>query len=230
MPLSTSLRVVNVICTCAVVLAALAAIGMNAGCNIVGPAGFLIAGEEKVEAKFLLPVDRPAVVFVDDRSSRLPSRSLRDRVSQAAERTLLDGGAAAKSDIISSESIGSILAGERSTRQSGIVEVGTAVGAQVVVYATIDSFTLSPDGAQLAPTAVARVKVMDVSSKGRLWPSAPDEWFTVSATTKPASPEQTSSQAERTKYESELADRLGLLIGRLFIKHERHEANPRVGN
>lgn len=210
--------------------AALAVLLACAGCNIVGPIGVLVAGEEKTPALYELPAERPAVVFVDDRDSRLPTRAARARVSQAAEQALLDGKAVPKSDIVSSESIDAILSSERSSKQSGIAEVGTAVGAQIVVYATVDVFTLTMDGNQFAPTATARVKVVDAREKSRLWPKSPEEWHTVTVTAKVSSPAMPSKQGERSMAEQDLADRLGRAIGNVFVKHVAREGSTRIGS
>lgn len=212
------------------VLGAGVLLALSAGCNIVGPMGFLVAGEEKTPALFDLPADRSVVVFIDDRSSRLPTRTARVRVAQAAEAALLEGKAAPKSDIISSEAIDTLLASERATKQPGIIEVGAAVGAQIVVYATVDSFTLAPDGNQFAPTTTARVKVVDVREKTRLWPKSPQEWHTVTVTMTVSSPAIPSKQGDRAAAEQELADRLGRAVGNLFVKHVGREGSARIGS
>lgn len=203
---------------------------LSVGCNIVGPAGFLIAGEEKVSARFTLPAEKPTVVFVDDRSSVLPSRNARTRIAQAVERTLLDGGAVPKGDILSSEGISQLAAGERFSRPAGIAEIGESVKADVVVYATIDAFSLSIDGQQFTPAATARVKVIDVKTKKRLWPEAPEEWSVVSLTMPTKQGSIPTKISDRADVEQELADRLGVMIGRLFVKHVGRDPNPRIGS
>ncbi|MCZ6542142.1 MAG: hypothetical protein O6768_00585, partial [Planctomycetota bacterium] len=47
-------------------------------CNIVGPVAYLALGPPKVEAQFLL-VDRPTLVFVDDRNNAIPLNASRIR-------------------------------------------------------------------------------------------------------------------------------------------------------
>ena len=60
--------------------------------------------------------------------------------------------------------------------------MGTAVGAQIVVYATVDVFTLTMDGNQFAPTATARVKVLvDNTAPVLSFTSGPAEGATVDA-------------------------------------------------
>lgn len=199
------------------------------GCNILGPAMFLAAGPEKTDALFKLPVDRPTVVFIDDRSSVLPSRAIRQRIAKAAEKALLDGGAVPKGDIISSDAIAPIATGERFARPTSIADIGTAVGAHVVVYGTMDSFTLLSDGVQLSPAATMRVKVVNALDKSRMWPLDPDEWHTLNVTMTPGTLETARTTADRAALEQALADKLGLGLANVFLSHETRELNPRLG-
>lgn len=201
-----------------------------AGCNIVGPAAYFIGGPAKVKPQFVLPRDKSAVVFVDDRANVLPTRASRRRVAQSAERTLLDGKAVGKADIIGSDAILSIAAQERFGRPTGIAEIGKAAGAQTVIYATIDSFGLAPSGQELAPIATARVKVIDVESRRRLWPGSDREWMPVTARLpiRPATaPRDTSARA---KLEDELSEFLGVSIARLFVEYVPEDVAQRVGD
>lgn len=222
MPSSTRAIASCAACACAAIL--------TSGCNLVGPLGFLVGGEEKVAAMYTLPADKPAVVFVDDRSSVLPSRAVRTRVAQAAERALLDGGAVSKSDVVSSEAVAAQTGAERFARPLGIAEVGQAVGAKTVVYATVDRFALSPDGVQFAPTATLRVKVVDAEQKERLWPDEPEEWQTLNVSTPVRQGQTPRNETDRARAEAELADRAGTAIGRLFVKSARRDANPKIGS
>lgn len=212
----------------AVVLATLLVL-LPAGCNIVGPAVYFIHGPAKVQPQYELPEDRPAVVFIDDRTNVLPNRAVRQRVAKAAERTLLDGKAVAKSEIVSSDAILPVATQERFGRPAGIAEIGEAVGAQVVVYATIDGFSLSPNGAEFAPIALARVKVVDAQSKQRLWPGTQSEWHPVRIQPATRTRELPRSLSERTKAEIELAEELGRNIARLFVEYSPEEVSQRVG-
>lgn len=198
-------------------------------CNIVGPAMYFIGGPSKAKAQYILPKDKPAVVFLDDRGNVMPTRSARQRAAQSAERTLLDGKAVGKADIIGSDAVLSIATQERFGKPSGIAEIGRAVGAETVVYATVDTFGLSPDGQEFAPFATARVKVIDSSSRKRLWPGADQEWTKVNVLipSKPASAPKDSSS--RAKAEAELAEQLGVSIGRLFIDYIPEDVAQRVG-
>ncbi|MFN7020062.1 MAG: hypothetical protein ACK4WH_01880 [Phycisphaerales bacterium] len=200
------------------------------GCNIVGPAVYFIHGPAKVKPQFELPPDRPAVVFVDDRSNILPSRAVRSRVAKSAEQTLLKGKAVAKSEIISSDALLPIATQERFGKPTGIAQAGELVGAEVVVYAKVESFRLSPDGQQFAPIATASVKVVDAKARNRLWPTAESgEWQTVEASIPTRTGALPRTISERSLAENELADILGRNIARLFVEYEAEEVSQRVG-
>lgn len=200
------------------------------GCNIVGPAVYFIHGPAKVKPQFELPPDRPAVVFIDDRNNILPSRAARSRVAKSAEQTLLKGKAVAKSEIVSSDALLPIATQERFGKPTGIAQAGELVGAEVVVYAKLEGFGLSPDGQQFAPTAVASVKVVDAKARKRLWPTSENgEWRTVEASIPTRTGTLPRTLSERTLAENELADILGRNIARLFVEYEAEEVSQRVG-
>lgn len=209
--------------------AIVAASALLSGCNVAGPAFFLIHGPQKVKAQYTLPRDKSAVVFIDDRANVLPSRAARQRASRAAERKLLDKRAVGKADIVSSDAIMSLSAQERFGKPTGIAEVGKAVGASTIVYATVDSFALSPDGQQFAPTAELRVKVLDAETRRRLWPTGDNEWAPVQVRQPNKSGLPPTSTADRTKAEYELAEWLGQTVAELFVEHEDTDLARRVG-
>ncbi len=210
------------------------ALTLAGGCNIVGPAIYFIHGPEKTPAAFKLPDDKSAVIFIDDVDSRLPNRMIRQRIAKTAERELLDNKCIPDATIISSDAALAASAGERFGKQLGIAEIGEKVGAKVVIYARIENFALTPDGAQFAPMVRMRVKVVDVESRKRMFP-APEssdpvaQWHTVKydmPTRQGALPEQLG---EIQKAEQELADAAGQALGRVFFEHESRTRNTRVG-
>jgi hypothetical protein len=199
------------------------------GCNIVGPLGYLASGPDKAPAQYELPEQRPTIVFIDDRGSVLPTRTMRRTVAKAAERVMLDSGAVPKGDILSSDAIAGVQVSERFSRPRSIAEVGREVRAEVVVYATIDQFTLSGDGVSYAPVAGARVKVIDAKDDKRLWPESPTEWTPLSVTVPTTQTTLPTRSADRDLVQQQLAERLGVALGQLFVKHAAREANPRIG-
>ncbi|MEX2219017.1 MAG: hypothetical protein WD749_09680 [Phycisphaerales bacterium] len=191
--------------------------GVVAGCNIVGPAFYLVHGPEKTKRLYELDAKRATVVFVDDRGNRVPRRSLRLMIAQEAEKTLLKGKAL--EDMISADSAMAAAGNDRSDRPAPITEIGRALKADVVIYATVDQFDLSPDGATYAPAAVLRVKVIDAANDTRLWPAdAAGHPLTVRMTAR--SRDIPTGTAARYTAEEELAKQAGMELANLFITHE----------
>jgi hypothetical protein len=211
------------------------AAGLLAGCNILGP-GLYLVSDDRTPAAYKLDPKRPAVVFIDDRNSVLPTRVLRERIAKAAEKVIL-GEKLLEVDLISSDSLQQVVMAERFSRPRSIAEVGRAVQAEQVIYATVDSFTLSPDNAQHAPTATMRVKVIDAVHDTRLFPpeSAPgagggkDPSFTITIAEKVRATALPHSTAEIMKEQQELADELGQRLGSLFYKHSSRDPNSPLG-
>lgn len=214
----------------------LLALGLTgvSGCNIVGPAVLLVSGPPKTEAMYELPADKPLVVFVDDRNSVLPSRVVRQRIAKAAEKTLVEGKALSV-DLVNSDAILPVAAGERFTKPKSIAEVGKSVGAKTILYATVDAFTLSPNGAEYAPFARLRVKVVDAESEERLWPAADadtvqKQWYTLEYSKEVRTGELPRTTSQRAMAEQDFADQVGRALGNVFLKHETRERNERLGD
>lgn len=213
--------------------ACLALAGLSS-CNIAGPALYLIHGPEKTPAMYTLPDNKSAVVFIDDVDSRLPNRLTRQRIAKVAERELLDEGCVKNAEIISSDAAIAAAAGERFGKQLGIAEIGEKVGAKVVIYARIENFALSPNGAEFAPMVRMRVKVVDVETKKRLFPM-PDnsdpaaQWHTVKYDLPTRQGTVPTQMADIQKAEQDLADEAGMALARVFFEHESRTRTNRVG-
>lgn len=195
------------------------------GCNIVAPFYLLIHGPEKVQAQYDLPRDRPTVIFIDDRGSHLPRRALRLKIGQDAEKVLLSSGKL--KDVISTQSAMGAASQDRAGEPLPIAEIGRAVGAEVVIYATVDQFTLSPDGGAFAPVAQLRVKVLDAAADQRLWPAEPTGYVLSVRPSARQGPLPTGL-ADQFKAQDELAALVGEALARTFIRHDREARLPKV--
>jgi hypothetical protein len=208
---------------------------LASGCNIAGPALWFVS-DDRDPALYKLDPKRTAVVFIDDRSSVLPARILRDRISKGAEKQILEQKLL-DVDLVSSDSLQQVVAGERFSKPRSIAEVGKAVQADQVIYATVDSFTLSPDGSQHAPTATIRVKVIDSKRDVRVFPAdespgtggGKDAAYTLVVPEKVRATGLPHSTAEIMKEQQELADEVGRRLGQLFYKHSTRDPNSPVG-
>lgn len=206
-------RVLHSLAACSLALAAL-----TAGCNILGPAGYFIAGPESIQPVYQLPPNRATVIFVDDRSSRVPTRTSRELIGTTAEQTILASGVI--EDMVQSRLVLAAVKAERFGTPMTIAEVGQAVEADIVIYATVDQFTLSTDGQTFAPEASLRVKVIDAKSDSRLWPAEGTDEGTYRLSIKlPPQQGQLPTSAQRLAAEQAFARLIGDRLGKLFYEH-----------
>lgn len=206
--------------------AALLTLGPGTGCNIVGPAIYFIGGPPKIPPAYTLEKDKPTLIFVDDPGSRVPELMTRRRIGQATEKTLLDEKVL--TNVISQDAAAQVVARERYGSPLGIVEVGQAAGAKVVVYALVEEFTLSAEPGTYSPMAKLRVKALDVDGKKRLWPTEDPGWFplTVSLPVRSGSPPTNMSEAAIA--ERALADYVGVALAKLFFEHTNEQTGERL--
>jgi len=210
---------------CAALWTALCALAVP-GCNIVGPVASLVAGPPKTQAAHRLDRGATAVVFVDDRASQAPRRSLRSVVATEAERTLIEQKVLAADQLFPSAAATRAAQGETYDAPISIAEVGRRVGADRVIYVEMTSFALSRDGVTLAPSASARVKVIDAATGRRIFPEdAAGHPVTAQL---PRGAQAPSSLAARAQLEQALARALGVQIARVFFTHERDALSGRL--
>lgn len=213
----------------ACVLAAGAPLG---GCNLAGPVLAVVAGPTDNSALYTLPKERTTVVFIDDRANRIPSRSARERVGLTVERTLLQKGVV--KDMVQSRLVLSAVRTERFGEPMTIAEVGRSVKADTVIYATVDAWSLSPDGQTYAPQAILRVKVVDAETDERLWPAdtqdTPGGYELLQVTV----PEQSTSIPQGTsgmaQANADLASWVGLRLAQMFYDHFPEEVPTKLNS
>src|SRR6185295_7213143 len=116
---------------------------------------------ERVKKVYTLDKSKSTVVLIDDLGNSVPRRVLRVTIGEATEKVLMKEKLV--KDVISTQSAMAAAGNDKSGKPLSIAEVGAAVKAEIVVYATIDTFTLTPDGSTLSPMAKARVKVIDAA-------------------------------------------------------------------
>lgn len=196
------------------------------GCNIVGAALLIAEGPPKIDRIYELDDKKTGVVFVDDRANRLPRRDLRRVIAEAAEKELRDRSLLA--EVVASREAFAAASRDRYGDPMPISEIGQTVGADVVIYITVDSFVLTPDGQTLAPTAILRVKIIDANEHARLWPEQRDGHEVTAAM-----PRQTGSfprdRGARTELTTQLAEVAGLGVAQVFYTHEAQRSAARGG-
>ncbi len=203
-------------------LFALAAILLTLpSCNILGPAYYFIKGPPKQPRQHALDPNRPTVIFVDDRLSVLPRRTLRTAIADRAETDLLRNKVLI--NMIDNSSIQAAAARDVGEQGTSIARLGQSVQAEVVIYVWMESFGLTPDGSTFQPFATARVKVIDtVSKESRVWPEN-FEGHLVSVVPRVRATDVPKTAAAQSKAQEELAAQLGTTIGYLFYDADTRE-------
>tara|TARA_R110002072_G_scaffold42064_20_gene118676 strand:- start:107436 stop:108107 length:672 start_codon:yes stop_codon:yes gene_type:complete len=190
------------------------------GCNIATPIAYAIHGPEKIKPVYSLAEDAKTVVFVDDPSSQITQRRLRYAIANRTTKELLEKRILV--DMLDPRGILTAASNERFGEQKSIAELGRSVGAEIVIYAVITDFSMSPETGTFIPRSTMRVKIIDVASGTRLWP--PDEKGAPLYIQIPQRPgTDPSTTGERLQVEQDLAERTGLGLSQLFYKHEIQE-------
>lgn len=196
-----------------------AAVVASAGCNILGPALYFAHGPEKTPRVHELDPERTTVLFIDDRSNQIPRRVLRVAIGEEAERLMLENEVVVEGKLISSQSALAAASQDKFGEPLPVTEIGRAVKADVVVYAAIDEFTLSPDGQSFVPTVSMRVKVIDTASEERIWP-AEGAGHPVRVRLPIRQGTAPTNIADQMRAEQELAGYAGRALAKLFYTHE----------
>ncbi len=208
-------------------LALAAACGVAVGgCNYVIPAMWIAQGPPKKPAVFTLPKDKKTTVFVDDRLNVVSRTQLRAQLADDILNELVAQGLI-ESAISGRELIAFVRKSETSNKRVTIEELGNAVGAEMVIYVEMVSFDLSSDGASPKPVAKARIKVVDVSTKTRLFPppGGDNTGFEVTAETEATQPGIYRTSAGRRQVEDMIEKRLADQIVKVFYDHEDRTRN-----
>lgn len=192
----------------------------GSGCNIVGPAAYIVGGPGTIDAEHAL-ADRPTVVFVDDRENVVNPTSLRRVIADKVSQDLMSRGVVSRT--ISPHDAMS-LASRHDTHKDvmPIDAIGRAVDAEQIVYIEMLVFQDS-DGEVPRPIAACRVRVIDVENRERLFPSpdAEQPYRVVQQRMREVDRDMYRSRATRYQISETLAEELGDTIAKLFYKHER---------
>lgn len=199
-----------------------------AACNYLVPAAYMIDGPPSIEAQYTLP-DQKTVVFVDDRTNILSRTQLRAVIGDKVSTDLM-GKSLVKETISSRDAISVARKDESMDKPMPISEIGQRVGADTIIYVQIREFALSEPGGLARPSALASVKVIDVSGRSRLYP-APSELTGQLVTTnmREVATELYQSTAGRRQIEDSLAAEIGAEVAKLFYKHEKVELGKNLG-
>lgn len=211
--MSTHISIQRIIST----LCITAALCLIPGCNVVTPIAYAVHGPEKVKPVFTLDEELKTVVFVDDPSSKITQRRMRYAIADRATNELLAKRVLV--DMLDSRGVLTAASNERYGEQMSITELGQSVGADIVIYAVVTDFSLSPEAGAYIPRAELRVKIMDVAKGERIWPlSEMGHMVHVQIPQRPGT--NPGSKADKLEMEQALAQRAGQGLAQLFFKHE----------
>lgn len=186
------------------------------GCNLVAGAYMIVAPDPSIKQEYTLDPKVPTVVFIDDRANRLPRRNLRQVIANEAQTVLLEEKVI--TNAIDARAAFGAASADRSGKPLSITEIARAAKADVIIYVTVDAFSVSPDGQTFQPEIAMRAKVLDARTDQRLWPEEKEGFplLTKSETKQGFAPK---NQAELNAASIEAARYAGRAVAQLFYKH-----------
>ncbi len=190
-----------------------------AGCNILGPAYIFIAGPPKVHAEHTLDRQRTVAVVIDDPDSIVPSLGYR-RVMLATVQEFLASKAKVR-EVIDSRDTMAVLQRDSAQERMSLVEIGKAIGAEQVVWARVEGFSLAARTGEYRPNAQLRVKVIDVTATEKAWPIEPEGGYLLDVTMRVRPDFVPSSGPEERTAMEELAEYTGRAMAELFYSVEK---------
>lgn len=191
----------------------------TAGCNIVGPAYVLFRGPPKIPAEHDLDRQRTVAVVIDDPDSIVPSLGYR-RVMLATVQERLAERAKVR-EVIDSRDTMAVLQRDSARERMSLVEIGRAIGAEQVVWARVEGFSLAASTGEYRPNARLRVKVIDVTGNRKAWPSEPTSGFLLDVTMRVRPDFVPESEPEQRSAMQELAEYAGRAMAELFYTEEK---------
>ncbi len=190
------------------------------GCNLVAPVAYAIHGPEKINPVYTLPEHATTVVFVDDPSSKIAQRRLRYAMADVATQQLLEKRIL--TNMLDPQGIIATASKDVHTKLSSVSDLGKAVGADIVIYAVVTNFSLSPESGSYIPRATLNVKVIDVAQGKRVWPES-NFGFPIEIQIPQRPGLSPDAGAAQLAIEQQLAARAGLGLSQLFYRHESTE-------
>ncbi len=196
----------------------LALVAQLAGCNIAAAVETLTRPDPVQEAKYELP-NRPTVVMFDDYYSIVTPVRVRRDIAEEATVVLMEN--ADMTDMISPlDAMRMSRKMDKSVERVAIHEVGQALDVQQVIYVEPAHFLIPAIVGVAEPTAAFRVKVIDVQTGKRVFPSDEDggaAGWPVQVTMSRAEASRLASEGPNA-IRRELAIRSGDAIARLFFE------------
>ena len=198
------------------------------GCETIGYVANAVAGEQDIPAAFELPATS-TLVIVEDPQGKLTSPDLATRIAsrvsdELAEREI--GGQVIPTGMLN-RFISETPDYHDTPENWPIDKIGRQVGADQVIYVVIQSFRLTEDNAIYRPVAEVRVKVVDVASGKRLFPTNTSEGYPVITSQFYRSMEGGTGTTHNI-ISRQLSEELAQDIAKLFYSHAPYKAGDRL--
>lgn len=189
------------------------------GCEVPAYVATVITGPPKIPAVYEL-MDRPTVVLVDDYHNKLPAMTLASLLAGRTGEALKDHEVI--ETLIPSTTVDTLRARHEDFRKWPIDRIGRQVGAEQVLYISIERYQMTDEQQIFHPRVDVRVKVIDVASGTRMFPAGDQAYPLVSTL------HYRNMEGAGAGTQAVLANRLmeytADKIAKLFYKHKQPEA------
>ncbi|MEQ9096175.1 MAG: hypothetical protein RIE32_07935 [Phycisphaerales bacterium] len=192
---------------------------LSAGCNIVAPIAVLVHGPPKVPAEYRLDRNRSVAVVIDDPDSLVPSLGYRRVMLASVQENLAER--AKIREVIDARDTMAVLQRDSAQERMSLTEIGRAIGAEQIVWARVEGFSLAASTGEYRPNAQLRVKVIDVSTNEKAWPDEPASGYELDVTMRVRPDFVPSSGPEQRTAMEELAQYTGRAMAELFYTVEK---------
>ncbi len=189
------------------------------GCELPGYVAQVVVGPPKIPAVYEL-MDRPTVVVVDDYHQKLPGMPLASLMAGRTGEALVDNDAV--ETLIPSTTIDTLRSRHEDFRKWPIDRIGRQVGAEQVIYISIERFGMTDEQQILRPRVDVRVKVIDVAGGTRMFPAGEAQGYPV-ITTRYYSDMEGASAGTQMYLANRLMEDAAAKIAKLFYKHKQPE-------
>lgn len=198
-------------------------------------AGFIASVFDKnLQPALFTPADQPTLVLVEDApqpvldqpdlAGLIAGRVAQILIEQKVITKFTDSGAVAELRARTPDF-------DTEPAKWNIARIGREVGAQQVLYISIQEFGLTEEGVIFRPRATVRVKFVDAQSGQRLFPPAADQYGSSGhpiTTQRNYGSMDGASQATQVILARRLAEDIAQDIARLFYEHTPPEPGERL--
>ncbi|RLS64036.1 MAG: hypothetical protein DWH96_04580 [Planctomycetota bacterium] len=203
------------------------------GCNLVSAGSYILEGPGKIDAEYELRQVK-TVVFVDDQKNVLPRTALRVIIGDDISARLLTEELV-PSTISPRDAISISRSREQAGTKLSLEKLGKELGADQVIWVRPYIFDLDgyEDQQGARPTAKVHVKVIDITSRQRVYPpgdSFPEGRDLTISLLRDVNREELTTTTGRRKLEEALSTEIADDVAKLFYQHERLNLGEKVNS